>query len=203
MADLSELEQQIRPFVGNCIFTTINEAANRCARNFFQRTHAWKTDVTISMVAGTREYKIDTGVDGADIAYIQQVRSVDRSRPVYRAANLEILNDNRTSSAITHFSHTGDLKLVVYPIPTAASDIRCTIALKPAVGSTVIPDDFLAHYSQEIVDGTLAELLRMKDQSWYDPKEAQIRRVDYKRGILSAINAMGAGAVSARGKVWV
>lgn len=184
MASLIDLEQDIRPFVGDCVFTVIEERLNVAARRFFKRTHAWKYDIPVSLTPDDNTYPL-AGPTGTTVISVNNVVYGDTGRPLSKASHPLAFGDG-VSSARPH-SYAGNIasELMVYPMPSAALDVIVNASLELNRGVYELPDDLFNQYSDAFVFGALSALQSMQGKDWSNPNEAAKNERSFQKEIVS------------------
>lgn len=200
MASLSDLEQDIRIYVGDCIFTVIEEQLNVAARRFFARTHAWKADIPVSLVANDNTYPL-TAPTGTAVINIDYAKYADNKRPLSKANHPLAFDNGVTSARPCYYAGNIASELMVYPMPTAALDIIVSVSLQPNRGSYEIPDNLFNEHSDALVNGALSYLLSMPNKEWTNPNEAAKYSRDFQRAIVATRTRIAQGGNGQSGRM--
>lgn len=79
--------------------------------------------------------------------------------------------------------------LQIYPPPwrDETDGIEVEYAYSPALNATVIDEEVIERYASSVASAVLSRVLSMKDQKWYDPRNAQIHAALWERAKVSAL----------------
>ncbi|MBU2099435.1 MAG: hypothetical protein KKD00_11785, partial [Gammaproteobacteria bacterium] len=109
--------------------------------------------------------------------------STERSRPKYYSSD--------KAGAIS-----------LYPLPVASVTCLLKVAVKPALGSDVIPDAEGDMYAELIAEGAASSILSMPDAAWYNPGQAESHEKNFNHGIAEARNKMNMGYSNTGGRAY-
>ena len=177
-------------------------ALTRAARKFFERSLTWRQDRYIGYGKGLVKAKI-APEDPAAQSLVSVIRAQvkGQNKPLGPAPNG--FNDAETSEGQPKFYSSDAVGyLQLQPMPTESTVVLVKIAIKPAIGSQVIPDGLGEMYGEIIAEGAVAEILSIPDSKQYNPKQSDFHRNNFNRGITTALNKVEMGYSNTGGRVY-
>ncbi|BDQ36303.1 hypothetical protein SYK_06630 [Pseudodesulfovibrio nedwellii] len=168
----------VLPEVDKCPKAQIVNEIRRAAITFCQRSQIWQKDLDYLF--------FPAGVATADLDPPQESR-------VCEVISVSHLNGEELIAG-THFTATTDIVTILVMISQDTKLIP-TVALKPTLLSTGIPEGLMEDWGKDIAYGAVASLKAMRGREWEDIPGAQIKNELFEDGIASAkIRAITGGA---------
>lgn len=209
MAIWSALFPDVLPQVPGCPSIIVTHELRRAAQEFFERTRAWRADLAATAVA--------TGTSTVTLtpADVEEQAIVRLESAWYDGNRLEVVPASKMDDSFHDDwrSHTGTPYVAtqlqpgivrLYPTPVADSVIglKASVSLKPADGSTGIPDEIFAKYHPAIVVGAKGALFGYPDKAWRSDRQEKVCRERFEMAVgsaaIDAARAFGRGRVTAR-----
>lgn len=148
---LSDFLPDILPLVPGCPDVFARRQLVLAARDLYEQTGAWRTDLEISTVAGTAEYAL-TLTAGEAASVFEVVVDGVVIEPVSLLDLGSLYHDWRNATGAPKFYFvTHDKKLRLVPIPDGVSSVVVNVVTRPTLAATDLPDgandfhDALAH----------------------------------------------------------
>jgi hypothetical protein len=143
---------------------------------------------SISTVAGTYEYQLDSTESGMEVFAIKMAW-ID-SAPVAAESMDDLWGANtdwRTYQGKPLYYAQQDFQnILLYPVPDAVYTLDTVGALRPTINSLGVPDRMFADYRKVIVAGAKANLMAQPTKPWSNPQLADFYAKQYQGGITSA-----------------
>jgi len=172
---LTELEVKvIRDLPERPPSNLVNDALRSAWREFLMESEVWREDLTA----------FDAVEDQATYTLTPSSGEINRIIKVE-------LDESEIDAEGYYLDGTNTLTFEEDYIPTEDSTdgIEVEVALAPAVDGITGPAWVLNRWSDGLVAGAQAELLRMRQRPWYDPDMYQIRYSDFRTAIGEAVVA--------------
>lgn len=196
MANISSLEQLVRPFVLDCPKFVVNAHLTRAARGFCSQTHAWKETYSVTVLAGETEAIIPLPAT-ASMINVVSVKSPDRY--LGKAGDKSWLCD--TPGTPLNYAVTALNGFAVGPIPKVDTALEVVVTLQPALMSDEVSDFIVEAWGEGIADGAVNTLLMMRDTPWYEPGQAAYHGEMFKQATNDAKNRISVGFQSGNARV--
>jgi hypothetical protein len=199
----------ILPELPKCTTGMVDLHLLHTARDFCEKTSAWRFPFTVSGVADEDTYDISVPDTASEIVRVTRMvvddellwdvdwtpdsqgdaPKYDRAEPPFSINNLNT-----------------ELVFLEDEIPTAAGtdNIELTAALKPGFSATVLPDFLKFQHLEAMRTGVLSRLMRMGAKPWTNVPLAVEYGRDYQRACLAASTAAKRGNTRAplRSRKW-
>lgn len=194
---LSAFYDHLLPELKGCTTAMVDLHLLHVARDFCERTSAWRVAFNTSTEANQPTYDISAPELRSEIVRLTRMViddvvlwddrwdvDSDSDEPKYTRVNPPFaMNDLNT-----------EFTLIETETPTAAGtdNIELIAALKPAFASTTVPDILKFQHLEAMRTGTLSRLMRMGSKPWTDRPLAGEYMNDYSRLCnLAASTAQG------------
>lgn len=176
------------------------------ARDFCQRTSAWRYDFTQAAVASQAAYDISEPELQSEIVRVTRLAVLgtllfdDRWVP---DAPGDVPRYDRADPPFTVDDDNTTITLITDEVPAASSStgLAVTAALKPKFTAARLPDFLLNERLEAIKAGTLYRLKVMGKKPWSDRDMAQVHATDYARHCNLAATHAQQGNTRARLRV--
>lgn len=198
--NIDELLPLLRPYVSGCPLPIMREELRRAARRFFERSLVWREEVYLGFGAGMTNASIKLKA-GQTLVSVIRAQLTDDTEPLSPApAGMNWLSTERNKPQVYSSDKAGFLSL----FPLQATNVTCKvkIAVKPEIGSAIIPDVEGDMYAEQIADGAAASILSMPDAEWYNPAQADYHTSKFERGISEARSKVEMGYSNTGGRVY-
>jgi hypothetical protein len=202
MADprmFEDMLSRVLPYVRNCPPQTAIFHLREAARDFFQRTLAWRSDLPrLSTVVGQASYSMVIPQETTVAKLLAYAIDGQRNDVIDAELGMQL----QLEEAGTQMAWSEDRSTVsINPAPLVAGvglDFR--VALKPSEDASAIPGAMVNHYIDNLADGAIARLLEMPGCDWTDPKTAPTYRGKYELAVarVSRMSAKGFSRPAAR-----
>lgn len=206
MALVADFRPLIKLSISNAPNAIVDHAVIRAARKFCDRAKPVRIDIDpVDSAVDTAVYTLVLPA-GNEVADVTEVLYDGRKLDPKSSKELSKMDpEYRTTGGTPYFYQyegSGQLRLVKVPQSAVVGAIQCEVATKPAIGATDVHDELYDEHSEAIADGALAELFRMKAQSWYDPGMAQQKETYFREAADEArVRAGMSRTKGASGKV--
>lgn len=197
----SELVSEVLPVLAADPSDPVTEhAIKRAVIEFCKESWVWKYfQDPIDMIASQNTYDLEPP-SGAGVAAVIRLTigetdidpkspdDLDRDMPNWLSKN----------GSPQFYTQIDSDQVILAPAPdyNLAAGIRMTLALQPDQSANGLPGWIVNEYIYDIVDGTLAILMKMPKQEWTDMPLAD----DYQKKFHAAISNARADAMSALGR---
>lgn len=154
---LSELRGQVAIEVPGCARFQIDEALVLSAREFFQRSRAWREaiDPAVALVPGQQDYEVDAPFGTRVVEPVEL--HVDGN--LLKTSLYEANKDSLVGGVIITL-HTG----------IHGSELTGMLAVTLSETSEQLPDKLGREFGEALVQGALSRLLRMQRTQWSSPE---------------------------------
>lgn len=207
MSTLSAFLPHITPEVEGAPTALVLERTRRVVRDFCERAHVVRVDhAAIDLVADQAIYTL---TEPADLQIIA-LRSVLHDDRWVEGTSEDVLDTQFPRLMPRYREHTGTLetqwrlqtathaelyfqpsrtKVRLVPAPDAAmtGGLAVEMICKPTPTTTAVPDVVYEEWYEAIACGVLAQLLRMPNRPWHDPRRAADEAADFERAITKAL----------------
>ena len=183
MTLLTAMEPLARPYIKDCPRVLVHAEMLRAAREFCEKTHAWRESRYVGFGANLNESTINAGEGNAFVATISARKKGETTKFGY------VTNPDDMSLATgvpSLWSSKTISKLMISPVPIEQIILQVEIALKPALTGTEIPDEIAETWGEGIADGAVYNLLMMEDTEWYNPDRASFHKNRFDNLITDA-----------------
>lgn len=188
----AEFHSFVAPEVSGCPIPVIDHHLMLAAREFCQRTGAWREWVDEFTADGTtNRFDYDLGVQQELVKVAQALRN--GTELGVRAGGSALPpdwddGDSTKSYAQDTLVHFDSAEFVVFPQPTAGDVFRLEIVFKPTLGSTGVGDLVFDSYCNEIATGAKARILKMPRRDWTDFALSAHHSTQFELAIARAAN---------------
>ena len=166
----------------------------KAAREFAERSRAWRQDIQLSIVDGTAtlDLALEYGAD-VELVDIVSIKPASGGAPL-EARTPQWLDTNRTnwrtetSDPATYYFLSSNNKIRLVPIPasTVINYYDARVALKPKLTATTIPDIIANKFDELLIHGALSRIYAIPRKPWTDPNLSSYHLALFERGVLDA-----------------
>lgn len=168
----------VAPYVPGCPIPAITLALRAAAIDACERTLLWRDWRTVTTTAG--EYQIAYPVDSGEAIHAVfgvtadkvplEVLTLEQALVKYPelGENVPVESRDRPRSYVQ--MGLGDMYLL--PPPDDEYDVMMTVAMKPNLEATGLPDEVYAELAEAIHHGAIHRLTMMPGQNWSDDAKA-------------------------------
>lgn len=172
----------ILPYAPTLSAPLMKQAVRKAAIEFLAYTKAWQAELTPIVGNGVlTDFAFPVPADAA----VEKLLAVD-VKDLYgnntQATVCTSLRGNRLirQNARDLLAFTKDATtLTVRPAQPATSQIVATVALKPTMAASTLPDEVFEQYGTDIANGALQSLLAMANKPWADLTTARIAAAEF------------------------
>jgi hypothetical protein len=165
MALLKTLANELNPLCESAPIAALVFNYRRAAREFFERTTAWRAELSSTSVASANQ----TLVPPTDAEIYGITTCALGTTLLKRMTQEQFRRDYGYSYAgpPVGFRFGGLNTLVLEPAATVAgATITTSVILRPTDTATTLDDEMATRYKQAIFDGAASKLLRVPKQPW-------------------------------------
>lgn len=194
MANISDLVKDVQATIPEIpSFIAIREYT-RAAREFFEKTRAWREDIQLSTTASVATIDVSSLITSdTELVDVVSIKNSDGGEPVvprtiaWLDKNLTDWRGEEATDAQWFTRESNNtIRLVYTPDATTANKYFARVAIKPTTAATVIDDLMANKYDEVLVQGTLSRLLALPRKPWTDPALAGYYRGLFELGIPAA-----------------
>lgn len=200
MADYADLMPDILPHVASCPVPSINRALQIVAQDFFQRSEAYRFDITATAVnAGDSNVALTLPAETRIVCPLTMYLDGERLNTTNEDMLALTYGDWRSESDRPRYVYADDKngsELVLALPADAAYTLTGRVALKPIRSASTLDDDYMELYGDALVDGVLHRLMMMANTEWHNPNLASYYQVEYERAIDEAHDVSNKGNTS-------
>lgn len=179
------------------------------ARDFCEKTSAWRYPFTVSATADEDTYDISVPTIASEIVRVTRL-VIDSDllwddrwtpdSPTQDSLDADLPKYRRDKPPFTLNNLNTELVLIEDEIPSASGtdNIAITAALKPGFSATVLPDFLKFEHMEAMRCGVLSRLMRMGNKPWTDRQLAVEYGNDYDRLCLAAATSAQQGNTKQR-----
>lgn len=182
----------VQVFTPGAAPTIIVDAMKRAARDFFTRSLCYRAWLTpFDLTASTTTYTVpglpaDTAVARIHELFCNGLVVHEKAHDEFFALDPEWPSlEGEQPLHFTSFAE-GAFSIIPEPQSTYAGAFNAFVSLKPTIAATGVEQAYIETWRDPIVDGAIAYLLSMRNQTWTEPNEAKMRKASFERGIWEA-----------------
>lgn len=177
---------QMRLDVVGCPDPVLKDALLKVATDFCTRSLCWNEPLAAVSVTDTSfPYTVPVAAH-ATLTRLIAVRAPGKLYPI-TYTDLDMVTDWETQKGSpTHYLFDGSGRLILFPLPSVATQMKLRAALTPARGATVLEEFLFTRWRDPLVDGAVAELKAMKDRPWTDTANVAYYANRYAAGLTDA-----------------
>lgn len=176
MATISDLVLDVQARIPEIPTFVARREFIRAAREFCEKTRAWRVDIQISVTAATPTVDISGLLPAnTELVDIISMKNFDGGAPVVPRtyAWLDInTSDWRSEEALDANWYILDgnnvIRFIYTPSTTVANKYYARVAVKPVLAATVLDDVMANKYDETLVDGALQRLFSLPRKPWTD-----------------------------------
>lgn len=165
MVQIASLRYLVTPYCPNVPDHVFEMAFLECARDYFNRTHAWNQTGTIQTILNEPNYIIEPSDKNNES--IMQVNSVFD----------ESIND------FSKFISNGSNKIKLAQAPINIKPLIVSVVVRPKIGALEINDEILEENEKGLRLGTVFKLKSQTQTDWFDPQLTPMFEKDYEFAI--------------------
>lgn len=198
--NIDQLIPALRPYVSGCPMPIMLSELRRAARRFFERSTVWREEVYVGFGGGMNHAVIRVK-DEQMLISVVRAQIMGKKDPLDPApGGMNWISNERGEPKFYSSDKAGSLYL--FPIPIVTTTCVIKVAVKPALGSNMIPDIEGDMYAELIAEGAASSILNMPDADWYNPKQADFHAKSFEHGIAEARNKMNMGYSNTGGRIY-
>ena len=166
---LSELHNQLLPYLPAVEIPLLNSQIVMVARDFFKRTTVLREKFEFPTVAGVQDYQLNPTY--GEVASIMAVWREGRDRPIDPVPE-------HMRQPIAAGEPTGWFAMLpnmpsMYPMPDAAYQMTINAVIRPKRDATTLPGEVVDQYREELCAGVLAAMYAMPGKPWTQSQSAK------------------------------
>ena len=195
---LDKLVNSIQPYVQGIPTTVILKEIMDVARDFCDRSSVWKDYLdTIDQKAGNQFVDLSLP-KGVEISRINKIicnnKELEQLLDEEAAAiDINYFNEDAKEGEPMGYVMVSADNAVLVPRPKKDAKIRVFATLRPTSEDGKIAHDIYNEYSRYITSGVLGKFYLIKNEPFYDQRNAQYKRRDFVFGIQKARGAANYG----------
>lgn len=192
--NIDRLLPSILPKVPNCPLDIVRDAIRGAAAKFFRDSTSWRKKLpAITVADGIATYSLQLGYATELITIVDVSTPTGWLDPITLAELPRFLPSWQTAVGTPLWYVSLDHRSVtVYPTPanTAAGwTLLVEAALAPEIFADDLEAELVVRHGQAFIDGALADLWGMGDESWFRPKQVEGAAGAFARAIdIAKIN---------------
>lgn len=183
---LVSLYDEVRPAIPRVPKPTVLRVARHVARQFFERTNAWRCDLEyLPLIDGVYRYSLPVTLYGHNVT-LNRVLALNVGTCKLEPASEQMLATRygtwRQATGEPRYYYTDRADdVLIAPVPAANRDslLAGTITVKPSLKTDYIPTDLYTEYQDSLLAGVLAELYKMPDRTWFNGQLAAVHATRY------------------------
>lgn len=180
-------------YATGCPGPTIVDALRKTAIDFFHESSAYRVWVpAFDLTINTTTYTVTGAPTETEVCQIMAlfcsgmpVQELTHEQFLARDPEWPSLTGTQ-AQYYTALDSIDTFNIIPEPTATVAGAFTMQIAVHPTLTSTGVEANWFTPWRDEIVDGALSRLLRIKDRAWTDMKEADKREASYLAGRTKA-----------------
>lgn len=189
---LSAFTPYIAPDVPGCPEPMIDDAVRRAAIEFCERSRALRERIAFNTVA-SQDY-VTIAPTGGDVAHLYKLMYGDETlKPTTRE---DFDEDGDTGQPLEYYIEPPNT-LRLYPVPDAIYAMVAHVAVKPDRDATMLDDVLYNNWRDEIAAGAKGMLMKMGNQPWSNPGDAELALATFYTAIDRAAHKRATGNVGA------
>lgn len=176
MATYDAILDLVRPQLALAPEVSMRWATLMAMRRFCQESRYWRETVTLDVNLGQERYKLlrnwlaitQDQLDERDNAEMVGIQAVQVDGEPYEFSGA-LAQRQQGSSGRYAVAYPPD-EVSIFPLPdsTIASGLQVSVVVRPKPNATVLPQDVVTMFAEQIGGGALAILKRMKGEPWSD-----------------------------------
>lgn len=177
----------IKPKVPGCPDPMVKSAIVTAATDFCTRSQIWHERLAAaSVTSGSFPYTVPVSAHAELIRMLTAYAGSTKINPT-TYASLDTVYDWETHTGTpTKYLFDASGRMVVYPLPDTAVDLRLRIANTVARDATVLEDFLYERWRDEIVHGALAQLTSDPARSWSNAEQYVLHANKFEQGVSKA-----------------
>lgn len=186
---ISDLALKLRLNAREAPAPTLERLIRESAREFFAKSRVWRQTFSGAITAGTEAYDLNLSAgslaltinyaklreNGSELTYLKDAAKAYHS--------YEALTDASIPEAI---SLVDDNTFQLYPVPSADDTVELRVVLSITRSATEIDDEVVEEFEDPIVDGALARLYEIPNETWSNLQLAGYHRTKFLRATEEA-----------------
>lgn len=199
MANITDLYDDVLPFVPGCPNVLATWAIRKAARRFAEESLAHYVTLTaIDVVAGTRSYAIAPPT-GSEIVKVVKVTHAGEELPPMSSFDAELRygeswKTEQGTPEVFISDTAADVQLVPVPNASLTGGLLVMVALRPTDATATIDDALAVKFRDDIACGARAALWRLPKKPWTAMDRGKEEEADFASRIGRA------GAIAEHGR---
>jgi hypothetical protein len=197
----------IMPDVMGCPAPTIDQYLLMSAREFCQRTKAWREWLDVFTADGTTNRFDHDLTSQQDLVATLRVLVNDSGYDEYKIKSARDLpkdwesgdSDDLDGNVVQIDNAT---EYAIYPLPTSGATFQMQVALKPSMTATTLPDALFDEWLEGVCSGAKARILAQSNQAWTDLNLSKYHATKFETFVSRAANQDFAQRSNKGTKVW-
>jgi hypothetical protein len=167
----------------NCPYPTQVDALVRAARQFCNESWYVKRLLLITLTPNVSQYDLPLSSGDEEIiaiSYASVTQINGGTLPMWAGA---ITNPNRAPQLPRQWAYIVPSRIAVFPLPDKAYPVQVEVIVQPIQSADEIPTEVFKKYQRTIGYGALAWIYGMREETFYDPREAARCAKAFEAGI--------------------
>jgi hypothetical protein len=183
MTLLNALEPLARPYIKNCPKALVLNEMRRAAREFCEKSQAWRSVAYIGFGATVATAAISLPA-GQTLVGVVKMTKQGATKPLDYTQDPDSLSAVPGEPSAWSSKNIGTVQ--VGRVPTETLIYVTEIAVKPSLDGTELPDDVAEAWGEGIADGAVYNLLMMEGTEWYNPDRASFHKGRFDNKVTDA-----------------
>lgn len=161
----------------------IKKAIERAIVRFLRLSHFWVEQSEVTASAG--ESSLSNVFPSGTILQINTASADGRGLRISTPSDIRSSAQSSGAVCAIAIDQVAN-RVLLWPTPSEASDIRIEAVLIPSRDAEGYPDFLFDLWHDAIVAGTIADMKAQKDKPWHNPNDAAIKMVEFNEHIAEA-----------------
>lgn len=167
----------------NCPYPTQIDALVRAARQFCVESWYVKRLLFITAVPNVSQYLLPLESNDEEIIAISYASVVQTNGGLLPMAPQAFGNPNQAPQIPRRWAYIVPNKIAVWPLPNLAYPLQIEVIVQPTQNAESIPTEVFKKYQRTVGYGALAWIYGMREETFYDPREAMRCAKAFEAGI--------------------
>lgn len=177
----------IKPKVPGCPDPLVKSALVTAATDFCTRSLIWHERLAaVSVTGGSFPYTVPVSAHAELIRLLSAYAGTGKMTPA-TYAELDTVYDWYTQTGTpSRYLFDASGRLVAYPLPDTAMDLRLRIANTVARDATVLEDFLYTRWRDELAHGAIARLVAEPNRAWSNAEQYVLHANKFEQGVTKA-----------------
>lgn len=177
----------INPKVPGCPDPLVKSALVTAATDFCTRSQIWHERLAaVSVTSGSFPYTVPVSSHAELIRLLSAYAGTSKMTPASYAELDTVYDWDTQTGTPSRYLFNASGKLIAYPLPNTAMDLRLRIVNTVARDATVLEDFLYERWRDELVHGALAVLTSQPNRSWSNAEQYVLHANKFEQGVSKA-----------------